>query len=404
MAYSDTVQAFKDALAGYSEEEKKLSELYKNALSLNERSKSDRLNQLDADYKSDRNDAFADNARDEQNTLRSLSARGLGFSGEMAQARLNSNMSLSNRLGDLAKANTKNRQELINEHEKYAHDLSVEEAERRASLAEGKNKLLADIADHEQRENAQKLDRELEYAKLEAEKEMQDAELKAKYPDTYTGSFNGNGGNGGNTGNNGGAHGGAHGGEVDGKVEGEAVFSPEIKPKDLAKLTVMNATGGDYIKTENDAYLVNKYLLEMQENYNLSDEYMQELIFMLKAYGHKEQTPAELKKSVVTRDAKLLYDSAYGTRYKECVDRGAKPNVARIYAQKLALNDVFDLIYSRTSNSKEFLEYCAAIKLNEEKAKAYAYNTVWYKEEEKEKPQNQKKPTARPSNTQNTIK
>ena len=39
MAYVDTIQSFKDAISGYSAEEKRLTELYKSARQKNEEAK-----------------------------------------------------------------------------------------------------------------------------------------------------------------------------------------------------------------------------------------------------------------------------------------------------------------------------------------------------------------------------
>ncbi len=373
MAYSDTVKAFKDALNGYSEEENKLSELYKTALSRNEKAKNDGLTRLDTAYKSDRNEVFADNARAEQNAARVLNSRGLGFSGEMAQSKLNSNLSLSNRLGDLASENAKNKQDLINQHDRYAHELSVEEAEKRSTLNEGKSKLLADIAKAELESEQKEKELELGYAELEAEKELFKAELEAKYQNTQSNGSTGN------------TNGGINGSQTE-SDEVDDYFSPEIKPKDLANLMVQNATGGDYIKTERHAYLVNKYLLEATEKYNLSDSYMQELVFMLKAYGLKELSYSELRKTVITQDAQELYNHSYEKRYKEYVERGAKPFRARTYARGLAVTDTFDYIFSHTQSKEEFLEYCELIKLDSEAAKNYASNKVWSKKTDKSSP------------------
>lgn len=392
MAYSDTVKAFKDALNGYSEEENKLSELYKSALQRNEAAKNANLSQLDSDYKKDRNDAFADNARAEQSTARVLASRGLGFSGEMAQAKLNSDLSLSNRLGELSGKNAKSRQELIDQHERYAHDLSVEEAEKRTSLNEGKSKLLADIAKAELENEQKEKELELKYAQLEAEKELFNPSDSSTEQNTAS--------------NNGTGDTADHGNTAPGTTEENKIsFSPEIKPKDLAKLMVQNATGNDYIKSDKDAYLVNKYLLDMIDNYELTDEYKKELVFMLKAYGHKELTYEQLRKTVITQDAKALYESAYSKRYKEYMDRGMSPSMSRTYAIRQSLTDAFDLLYSRTKNSKEFLEYCKAIKLSEEDAKTYASDKVWYKKQaDTTPPTTERKPDGKPKNTVSLLR
>ena len=365
MAYSDTVSAFKEALNGYSEEENKIKELYKSARERNEAAKSQAIAQLDSKHSSDRNAAFADNARAELNTARMLNSRGLGFSGEMAQSKLNSNLSLSSRLGELASANTVSRQALIDKHDGYAHELALEEAEKRALLRDGKSKLLADVAKAELENEQKEKEIELGYAKIEAEKELLQAELDAKYKGEQ-GFTAGNVGNGTDNVDNGTAD------TETPDTDASVFFSPEIKPKDLARLMVQNATGNDYIKSERDTHLVNKYLLQAIEDYKLSDAYMEELIFMLKAYGLKELSHLDLRKSVISTDAKSVYDTNYEKRYKEYIDRGTAPSRARTFAQYSARTDAFDYIYSHTNSKAEFLECCELIKLDYEEAKKYA--------------------------------
>lgn len=371
MAYSDTVSAFKEALNGYSEEENKIKELYKSARERNEAAKSQAIAQLDNKHSSDRNAAFADNARAELNTARMLNSRGLGFSGEMAQSKLNSNLSLSSRLGELASANTVSRQALIDKHDGYAHELALEEAEKRALLRDGKSKLLADIAKAELENEQKEKELELGYAKIEAEKELLQAELDAKYKGEQSNTAGTVGNGTGNVGNGAGNVGNGTADTETPDTDASVFFSPEIKPKDLARLMVQNATGNDYIKSERDTHLVNKYLLQAIEDYKLSDAYMEELIFMLKAYGLKELSHLELRKSVISTDAKSVYDTNYEKRYKEYIDRGTAPSRARTFALYSARTDAFDYIYSHTNSKAEFLECCELIKLDYEEAKKY---------------------------------
>ncbi len=399
MAYSDRLAAFKAALDGYSENEEKLSELYKTARQKNEQEKNNELKRLESDYKSERNAVFADNARDERNTFGMLASRGLSFSGEAAQAKLNSNITLSNRLGELASTNSKSRDEINKEYADNAHALELEEAEKRSSFLNEKNALLADIAhaelDYEQKERELALEKELQYAKLEAEKEMQEKELAAKYQST----LNGNTSKPANSNNNT-----ASSDETKNETASDGVvFSPEIKPKDLAKLTVVNATGGDYINSENDAYLVNRYLLEMQENYNLSDEYMEELIFMLKAYGLKELTPSELRQTVITEDARQLYDYNYNKLYKEYIDRGVKAHRARYYAAAMARTETLNLLYERTENRQEFFEYCKVLEIDDTHAKGFAADKVWYNKSKDVVEKSENKQVNKKENTVSTL-
>lgn len=370
MAYSDRLQSLKDALDSYSENDLKLASLYKTARERNEISKSNELKRLESEYKSDRNSAYADVARDERNLLSSLSARGLGFSGETAQAKLNSSLALQGRLSELASEKSDNALAINKEYLENDQALSVEEAEKRQALSNDRAKLLHELAktelDAEQKEKELSLERELANEKLKAEKEMHEASLSAKNNQSQSQTSN----------------------KTQSNVntdEENTFFSPEISPKDLAKLTVVNATGGDYIDSERDAYLVNRYLLQMQEDYDLSDEYMHELIFMLKAYGHKELTLKELRRTVITTDAKDIYSSAYEKRYKEYIDTGMKTVMARHYAQGLAAKDTLTYLFDRTESASEFYEYCKLLGIEEESARSFAKDLVWYNKDGDEK-------------------
>jgi hypothetical protein len=336
MAYVDRIQSLKDAISGYSAEEKRLTELYKTAREKSEEAKKQSLSLLDASYKSDRNEAFADNARDERNTMRVLASRGLGFSGEAAQARLNSDLALSSRLGELASENSKNRQDIINKSDNHALSLSIDEAHKLSDIASDKSKLLADLTKTQ-------------------------AELDAKYDNSLDIDINGSGGNG----NNGTAE------TPEGNKENE-FFDPDIKPKELAKLAVLNATGGEFVKTEEDARRLNKYLFDLYESHALSDDYKEELVFMLKAYGYKALSEEELKHSVITNEATLLYDSAYTASYKAFVDRGVSPSSALVFAANSATNEVMDMLYDHSDSKEEFLKLCKALKIKDEVAKSYA--------------------------------
>lgn len=343
MAYSNPTEALKEMLRGYSEEENTLIELYGNAIKLNEQAKTDKLKALDASYRADRNDAYSDSMRDGRNTQLALSSRGLGFSGEAAQARLNSDMALSNRLGDLALENAKNKSDVINESDKYLLDLKLEEADKRADLSKRKNSVIADMT------------------KI----------INDSAPNNQSGK------NDGNTTVNTTVNGGGNGNRVE-EEESSPFFTPETKPKDLARLAVQNATGDNYIKSEYDAHLVNKYLLELQENYNLSEEYMKELIFMLKAYGYEELEPKELKLRVITKEATEMLDDCYQDRYRQYTDSGMPGVSARRYAMSAAVNDVLEMIYKNTENRAEFLKFCKAAQISDKKALSYAADKVWY--------------------------
>ena len=388
MVYSDTVKAFKDALNGYSEEEKRITELYTAAIKQNEESKNNALLQLEKQYRADRNEASNDTLREENNIKRSLAERGLGFSGEAAQASLNSGLALAKRLKVLASDKSKRSADVIDGNLAKNYELSIEANDKMIGLNESKNKLLTDIASLEHESEQAALDRaakaELQKEKLMHDRDMLTTELKAKYESVINSSNTNNKNQSTNTTIN--QSGSKNPATNDTEsLENGVFFSPDIKPKDLARLAVQNATGSDYINSDNDAYLVNKYLLDLEESYNIPDDYMKELIFMLKAYGYQELSPKERKVEVLTRDGEILFDENYRTRYKEYVDRGVRPLTARSYALAQARKDVVEMLYKRTENRAEFMELCEALEISEDIAKSFAADKVWY-DPSKDKP------------------
>lgn len=358
MAYSESIQKLKDMLDGYSAESGRIETLYKSAIENAEANRKASLDALDKQYYADRNEAYADTAREERNTMNMLAARGLGFSGEAAQAKLNSNVLLSERLGALTrgKENAKNEIDLALNEQK--HSLALDAAERQSALDKNRTNLAADIAKME-------LDSEQEQARIKAEKDMQKAELAAKYGNSGQNSGSGSGSSSGNSS--------ASGGNINIGVGGDGIigFDPEASPKELAKLLVTSATDDGYIRSDYDEYLINRYMLQLYDNYTLPDGYMDELVFMLKAYGYPAGSRSEMRIQVISREAKEYYENSYASRYDGAVMDGKHELSAGAFASLTARNDALDYIYSRTENETEFKTVCANVGIPENEVSAY---------------------------------
>lgn len=349
MAYYDAISTLKSALDGYSAEEERLNALYKTAIENAEKAYVDEVASLNKRYRADRSQAASDVARDERNAMTLLAERGLGFSGEAAQTKLNSNVVLANRLSELARGRADDNQDLRNEHVSDRHDLTLELNDKLSSLNENKNGILETIAKTElERElQAEKLnaEKELQAQKLYHDKKLQQAELDAKYGNKTESSTNNN-----LTVN----------GSADKEDENDllAGWTPEMKPKDLAKLIVANSTSDNYVKYDSEEYAINKYLLEMQDSYKVDDEYMQELIFMLKAYGYEELEPQEMQIQVITRDAYDYYGEAYDESYLRFVSNGMSEAEARSAAKDYAESARLDFIYESAGKSIDLFRKC----------------------------------------------
>ncbi|MBO5768263.1 MAG: hypothetical protein J6R49_07000 [Clostridia bacterium] len=90
MAYYNAKQRLKELLGSYSAEEEKLGRIYKTALENAENSYKASLDAARAEAERKRSRAIGDNAQNEREYMELLATRGLGFSGEAAQAKLNS--------------------------------------------------------------------------------------------------------------------------------------------------------------------------------------------------------------------------------------------------------------------------------------------------------------------------
>lgn len=441
MAFYDTVESIKKALDGYSEEENRLKTVYEKAAADNANRLMQAKETLESDYRNERNLAYSDNARDERNVMAFLAERGLGFSGEAAQAKLNSKTNLNNRFSQLSAEKASRARELENDFANKNNTLSLEYLDKLSTMNNDKNKLSLDLASLVQRNEQSEADRawekerfesqqraeaealaqknaqseadrawerekfeaqqraeadalaqknaqsEAERAwereklelqqraeaealdkKLQAERDMKDAELYAKYYRETQGTSSGSSGSGGS-----GGLGGAEG-TLEDFMNG---YLPDIKPKDLAKLMVNNATDGNFIEDDRGEYLINKYLVDMIDSYRIDNDYFNELVFMLKAYGYKQTDLNTMRKKVLTFDAREYYDSRYRSYFDRYIQSGIDEANARLNANTAAKYDRFEFIRQNTTSYKDFYEICVANGIPDSDINAYAAKFVW---------------------------
>jgi len=203
--------------------------------------------------------------------------------------------------------------------------------------------------DKEQHDAKLYTDKKMQEEKLNHDREMQKAELEAKYGDTNI-SVNGNGGGGNSNGS--------------GKEESEqqpSGFLPEISPKDLAKQVISSVTGeAGVVSTDKHEYQINKYLLKLIDEYDMNDEYYEELVFMLRAYGYNVPEEIDMRADVISTEAEQYYKSRYDKLYNEYVVNGSSDKSARESARIDATNDMLKYIFELSKSEKEFRYFCAA--------------------------------------------
>ncbi|MBR4278706.1 MAG: hypothetical protein IKT34_00885 [Clostridia bacterium] len=354
MAYYDAINELKSALDGYSAEEEKLKNYYDFAIKNAEDAYIKSLKELDSTYRADRNEAYADTARDDRNAQIMLAERGLGFSGEGAQARLNSNVLLANRLSDITKDKNRRIIDLELEKNEKRAGIDADMLDRLGEIKTQKLDILKEISDSslelELSDKKILAEKELLAQKYANERKLLEAELKAKYGEASNGS------NGSNSSN------GSNGNSGSGNLTNDDLlngWTPEMKPKDLAKLLISNSTYDNYVKTDEEAFKINKYLLDMKETYKVDDEYMDELIFMLKAYGFRELDDSEIKTQVISRDAEAYYWDKYDEFYLLMTANGMSESEAKSAAKEQASSSCLEYIYKESSKNVDIFRASA---------------------------------------------
>ena len=341
MTYSDSIEALKAGLSQYSESEKQLTELYKQAIANAEAEYKTAVKQVNDQYKRDRNEAHADTVREERSLNNMLAARGLGFSGEAAQAKLNSNIILSNRLGELNRGKVDAETKLSLDLSDKKSALSLDNAEKIREVQKGRDDLNAKIASiiAEREDNAAKIkaEKEMAEAKLKAEMEMLELELNAKNNNS---SGNGVGSSGGQAGGSG--------------------YTPTMTAKELAKALITTASGGGSSIDGSHAqqYSINKYLTELTDKYKVSEEYVNDLIFVLRSYGYEDVGESKRRTDVITYEAITYYYNQYDKYYDLYINRGFNEGKAHTEAKKAAQNEQLEYIYENSRNTYEFKECC----------------------------------------------
>ena len=92
-----------------------------------------------------------------------------------------------------------------------------------------------------------------------------------------------------------------------------------------------------------------KSLLDMHNNYALSKEYYDELIFMLKAYGYNDIGIDGMRQQVISHEAEAYYDERYSYYYETYAMDGMTEAEARQSADSYALKDQLDFIRVRVN-------------------------------------------------------
>ena len=339
MDYSNLIQSMKSSLDDYQKaSEEELSALYSAAREEYNKSYTASLENLDRQYKSDVNDAYAKRALEDKNTGEYLASRGLSRSGESANAKIASGVTLGNTLDSLSESMYDSKSRLTSQYGQALAGLAEKEAaeksENRKWYADLSASLASAAEDNRLKEEQLQLDRDKlqhtvemdnnELKKLKEELEAYEKEL-SKREKALKDMLNGS--------------------EASGSGEAAGTESPE----DYAKTLVYNATGKDSISGASDIVAVMKELKELQSN-GMSDQYYKSLLSALKKLGYSTQDLDYDEISDVAQKSKENYERIYRELYRLYSMKGYTDSSASDTAGKQADEIQYEYLYKYSPN------------------------------------------------------
>lgn len=324
MNYSELVEQTKKELLKHSDTTAILTNMYNRAKQSYENAYQESAEALNKDYEAKRNAASAQQKLNDKNTDELLASRGLAFSGESAQAKINSNIALANTLSSLA-----------SDHAQGMTEIKKQKDESIANL-----------------------DKEYDEKRIQAIKEINDdaiemAQDKIKYGEvTLEGAS----------------------GSTDSE-DGDGLFEPTMTAYQLANAIVKRyGTGGKVQKAEQNLN-INRYLNELTERYSFTDEYLDKLTFVLDALGYIGINDDGIHVATVVNGGNLEYEESYEqaqqTAKKLYYDYDDRNN----YAKKRAYMDRLDYVYTRCNNMDQFYSACRLLDMSNREIDEYL-NTV----------------------------
>lgn len=319
MNYSDLVEQTKKELMKHSDTAAILADMYNRARQSYENTYKASAEELTKDYEAKRNAASAQQKLNDKNTDELMAARGLAYSGESAQAKINSNIALANTLSSLASDHTEALTGLKKQKDEKIADLDMEYSEKRIQA----DKALTDDA-------------------------IKMAQDKIKYGEvTIDGA----------------------GSSADG--EGDGIFTPEMSANQLATNIVKRfGTGGKVQKAEENLNIY-QYLRDLRERYSFTDEYLNKLTFALDALGYIGINADGLHVATVVNSGNLEYDDSYENAMhvakKLYYDHDDRNN----YAKKRANMDRLDYIYTHCNTSEQFYSACRLLDMSNQEIEEY---------------------------------
>ena len=326
MAYNDAIESLKKALEGYSEEEERIKALYAKARNALETGYGEEIAANERDRLAKRADAEADVKRQERNGDIMLAQRGLSFSGEAAQSRLGSALALNKRLAEIDSAHEQSKRELAKTQSENLLKTDAEEAKRTAEARESKNRTLRDIAGLEAKRDAEEA-RVIRGAAEEAQADLTEE----------------NGG-----------------------------YRPPITARVLAEQMVNSVNSKGYVSKAWEMKRIAEKLEELTKGYDIDKDYLDDLIFSLRAYGYTEpKKETRSSTEILADEAETFYKSSYATTYAACQMAGFPESYSAAHAKEKASEKLFDYLYERVTDAKDFRNICTVLGISNAAANEY---------------------------------
>jgi len=328
MAYNDAIESLKNALNGYSEEEDRIKELYAKAKSSISETYGADVAAAERERMKKRAEAEADAKRAERGSDLMLAQRGLAFSGEAAQTRLDSALALNRRLAAIDEQHSKSRNELAKAHGESLLKAEAEEAKRTAEAEEGKNRIKSEIAE------------------LELKRESEQA--RAARGTSSAGA------------------------EAAGAKNEEKGYRPPMTAKALAEQMISSVNSRGYLSKAWEMQKISEKLDNLKKGYEIDGDYLDDLIFTLRSYGYTE--PERQQKSALERladEADEFYRSTYGFNYASYQLAGFPESAADSRAKEKAKEKLLEYVYDRVSDARDFRNVCTVLGISSAAANAY---------------------------------
>ncbi len=379
MTYDTLIEQTRKELEKYSDNTKALTDLYNKAKENYDKSFNDSIKKLNDDYEKKRNAASAQQKLDEKNAGEYLAARGLAYSGESAQAKLNSDMIYKNTLSSLASDHAENLSKLENSKNSYLAELDLDYAEK---LME-KERELTDTAIKLAEDKIKYGDAVIGDPIIEDNTQIdtpseEDNTVNGNQSNNNSGNSSGNNSSGGTNTNKKPSSGSADKNQQtdkeEEKTEESNTFEPSMTAYQLANAIAKRYGTSDTVTTAEANINISKYLNGLKERYTFADDYMDKVIFVLDALGYTPMDDESIGIATIVSNSADEYNIEYTQAETLAKLLFTNYDDRKEYAEKRATMARLDYIYTRCKDINEFYTACSMLDLSDYQVRDYLRN------------------------------